>query len=236
MEGVALPTKPRIADKIADINGLVNRSWTEEELQEKLKKSGALVSKFIPIERNRLNNLIKEAKARGDDEKVKQLQDELESLEETKLAFGSPAKKSSSGKVQTQQERLAELNRLHRRENVERVRQAQIAERRAAKLAEAAAARGENVVEDHSRRVKTRAKFKHDVSEGFGAKKTDSERSGTNTPSAGTPNLGAKKIGTPLPHLTKLQGKDEKGLPTIRKPLMDDDIIGSIDLGIDIEL
>ena len=48
-----------------------------------------------------------------------------------------------------------------------------------AKLAEAAIARGEAVAEDHSRRVKTRAKFKHDVSEAFGVKKTDSEASGT---------------------------------------------------------
>ncbi|RFU30951.1 hypothetical protein B7463_g5387, partial [Scytalidium lignicola] len=239
VEGVPLPTKPRLSTKIAEINALVNRSWTEAELQEKLTKSGALINKYIPIERNRLNNLIKEAKARGDEEKIKQLQEELEALDGPKLAYSTSmqgAKKNSVAGVLTQQERLAELNRQHRRENAEKVRQAQIAERRAAKLAEAAAARGESVAEDHSRRVKTRAKFKHDVSESFSAKKTDSERSGTNTPAAGTPNLGAKKIGTPLPHIAKLQAKDEKGLPTIRRPLMDDDIIGAIDLGIDIEL
>ncbi|KAH8820911.1 RNA polymerase II transcription elongation factor-like protein Rtf1p [Xylogone sp. PMI_703] len=237
-EGVPLPTKPKLAAKITDINALVNRSWTEEELQEKLKKSGALINKFIPIERNRLNNLIKEAKARGDEEKIKQLQEELDALDGPKLAYSTSMqsqKKSSAAGTLTQQERLAELNRQHRRENAERVRQAQIAERRATKLAEVAATRGENIVEDHSRRIKTRAKFKHDVADSFGAKK-DSDRSGTNTPSAGTPSLGAKKAGTPLPHLAKLQAKDEKGLPTIRRPLMDDDIIGSIDLGIDIEL
>jgi RNA polymerase-associated protein RTF1 len=66
-EGVTIPTRPKLIEKISDINNLVNRSWTEAELQEKLTKSGALVNKFIPIERNRLNNLIKEAKARGDE-------------------------------------------------------------------------------------------------------------------------------------------------------------------------
>ena len=239
-EGVALPTKPKLAGKIADINNLVNRSWTEAELQEKLTKSGALVNKFIPIERNRLNNLIKEAKARGDQEQVDSLRKELEALDGPKLAYSTSMqpspKKNSAATGLTQQERLAVLNKQNRRKNAEEVRQAQINERRAAKLAEAAIARGEVVVEDHSRRVKTRAKFKHDVSESV--KKTDSERSGTNTPAAGTPNLTAKRSNAPLPHIAMLQAhnSDKKGIPTIRRPLMDDDIIGAIDLGIELEL
>jgi RNA polymerase-associated protein RTF1 len=85
--------------------------------------------------------------------------------------------------------------------------------------------------------VKTRAKFKHDVTESFG-KKNDSEQSGSNTPADGTPILSAKKPSTPLPHIAKLQAAngEKKGLPTLRRPLMDDDIIGAIDLEIDIEL
>jgi RNA polymerase-associated protein RTF1 len=241
-EGVTIPTRPKLIEKIADINNLVNRSWTEAELQEKLTKSGALVNKFIPIERNRLNNLIKEAKARGDEEQVENLQKELEALDGPKLAYSTSMqpspKKTATPTGLSQQERLALLNKQNRRKNIEEVRQAQINERRAAKLAEAAIARGEVVAEDHSRRVKTRAKFKHDVSEAFGAKKADSERSGTNTPTIGTPNQSAKKPGTPLPHIAKLQSSksDSKGLPTIRRPLMDDDIIGAIDLGIELEL
>lgn len=238
VEGVPLPTKPKLAAKISDINNLVNRSWTEAELQEKLTKSGALVNKYIPIERNRLNNLIKEAKARGDTQKEEALRKELEALDGPKLAYSTSmqpsTKKTSTPTGMSQQERLAILNKQNRRKNAEEVRQAQINERRAAKMTEAAIARGENVAEDHSRRVKTRAKFKHDVADNFGTKKTESERSGTNTPAVGTPNLSARKPSTPLPHLAKLQ--DKKGLPTIRRPLMDDDIIGSIDLGIDIEI
>lgn len=241
VEGVPLPTKPKLTQKITDINNLVNRSWTEAELQEKLKKSGALVNKFIPIERNRLNNLLKEAKASGNVEKEEALKKELESLDGPKLAYStsmqpSPRKTPPKSGL-SQQERLAILNKQNRRKNVEEVRQAQINERRAAKMTEAALARGEAVPEDTSRRLKTRAKFKHDVAD-TGVKKTDSERSGTNTPSAGTPKLSAKKPSTPLPHLAKLHaGNGEKsGIPTIRRPLMDDDIIGAIDLGIDLEL
>ena len=236
IEGVPLPTKPKLVAKIDDINNLVHRSWTEAELQEKLTKSGALVNKYIPIERNRLNNLIKEAKARGDSEKEESYRKELEALDGPKLAYStsmqpSPKKPSTPAGL-SQQERLAILNKQNRRKNAEEVRQAQINERRAAKMTEAAIARGENVTEDHSRRVKTRAKFKHDVADSFG--ENNSERSGTNTPAVGTPNLTAKKPSTPLPILAKLPEK--KGIPTIRRPLMDDDIIGSIDLGIDIEI
>ncbi len=236
-DGVPLPTKPRLAAKIVDINNLINRPWTEDELQEKLTKSGVLVNKFNPILRLRLNNQLKEAKARGDTDSEEKYRKELEQLDGPKLAYGTSlasTPKKTSG-VPNQQDRLAALNRENRRKNAEEVRQAQIKERRAAKATEAALARGEDVTEDHSRRLKTRAKFKHDVSE---SKANDSERSGTNTPAVGTPNLAAKKTSGTLPHLGKLQvaNGDKKGIPTMRRPLMDDDIIGAIDLGIDLDL
>ncbi|TVY29574.1 RNA polymerase-associated protein [Lachnellula hyalina] len=239
VEGVPLPTKPKLLQKVADINNLVNRSWTEAELQEKLTKSGALVNRFIPIERSRLTNLIKEAKNAGHTEKEELLKKELEDLDGPKLAYStsmrpSPKKSTVSASGMSQQERLAILNKQNRRKNAEEVRQAQINERRAVKMTEAAIARGEDVAEDTSRRLKTRAKFKHDVTD-TGMKKTDSERSGTNTPTSGTPKLNAKKPSTPLPHLAKLQAENN-GIPTLRRPLMDDDIIGAIDLGIDLEL
>jgi RNA polymerase-associated protein RTF1 len=206
-----------------------------------LTKSGALINKFIPIERNRLNNLIKEANGRGDEEKVEALKKELETLDGPKLAYStsmqpSPKKPSTQPGGISQQERLAIKNKENRRKNAEDVRQAQINERRAAKATEAAIRRGEVVVEDHSRRLRTRAKFKHDVTETV-VKKTDSEASGTTTPVVGTPNLSAKKS-TALPHLAKLQAAsgNKNGLPTIRRPVMDDDIIGSIDFGIDIDI
>lgn len=241
-EGVPIPTKPKLFEKVSDINNLVNRSWTEAELQEKLTKSGALINKFIPIERNRLTNLLKEAKAQGNEERAEALKKELDALDGPKLAYSTSMqpspKKTATPTGMSQQERLAILNKQNRRKNAEDVRQAQINERRAAKLTEAAIARGEVVAEDHSRRLKTRAKFKHDVADGFGVKKTDSERSGTTTPAVGTPNLSAKKPSTPLPHMAKLQASngDKKGLPTIRRPLMDDDIIGAIDLGIELDI
>ncbi|KAK2625019.1 hypothetical protein QTJ16_005388 [Diplocarpon rosae] len=237
VEGVRLPTKPELIQKIQDINGLIHRSWTEAELQEKLTKSGALLQKFLPIERNRLNGLIKEARASGNQVKEDQYQKELEALEGPKLAYSTSLKpspkKSAIAPGQSQQERLAILNRQNRAKNAEEVRQAQINERRAARRIEAAVARGEQVVEDHSRRLKTRAKFKHDVANAYGT--NIEEQSGTNTPAINTQDASAKTPVTPIPTLVKLQ-TERKGIPTLRRPLMDDEIIGSIDLGIDLDL
>lgn len=224
--------------KCEDINALVNRSWTEEELQTKLKRSGALAFRTLPLERTRINNGIAEAEKAGDEERVAKLRLELEQLEGPKLAHGTSMQhipmKPVAAANKSQQERLAEVNKENRRKNAQQIRQAQVNERRAAKMTEAALARGEVVTEDHSRRVKTRAKFKHDVAD-EGRGKKDSDVSGVNTPTVGTPSLQAKKVST-LPHLVKLQNGDKRGFPTIHRPVLDDDIIGAIDLGIDIDI
>lgn len=214
---------------------MINRTWTEAELQEKLTKSGALVQKYVPIERNRLNGLIKEARASGNDAKVEQLQKELNALEVPKLAYGTSLKpspkKSSVAQGMSQQDRLALLNRQNRAKNAEEVRQAQINERRAARKIQAAVARGEEVVEDHSRRLKTRAKFKHDVADAY-----VEGRSGSNAPDAvSTPTIATDKSSTQIPALVKLQS-EKKGIPTLRRPLMEDEIISAMDLDIDVEI
>lgn len=229
-EGISIPTKPKHIQKCAEISALINRSWTEAELQEKLTKSGALIDKFLPLERLRINGLIKDATAAGDDKEVETLKEELSALDGPKLAYNTSMQvapvKSASGGL-SQQERLAQKNLENRQKNKQDVRQAQINERRAIKMNQAAIARGEAVVEDTSRRLKTKAKFKHDVAEVVPGS------SGTNTPTVGTPSSSAKKNTTPLPYLPKLQ---KKGMPTISRPVMDDDIIGALDLDIDIDI
>ncbi|POS87104.1 hypothetical protein EPUL_002065 [Erysiphe pulchra] len=212
-EKVPLPSKAKLCAKIDDINNLVNRSWTEAELQEKLTKSGALLNKFIPIERNRLKTLIKEAKSLDDEAKVAKYQKELEKLEGTRLTSNTPVKSSSTSL--NQQERLAILNRENRRKNAEQVRQAQINERRALKMAEAAIARGES----------------HDVSDSPSYKKVEGKYSSPHSSPA--PVSKHKPTAT---YLNKFTLEKKSGIPTVRRPLMDDDIIGAIDLGIELEL
>ena len=235
-----LPTKPKCAQKVSEINALINRTWTEAELQEKLAKSGALKVKHLSIEKQRLVDLIADAKAKGDVEKEEAYQQELSKLDGPKLAFNTSVtsnnKRYSESPVMSQQDRIALLNKQNRKKNIEEVRQAQIAERRKAKAIQAAIARGEAVAEDHSRRVKTVAKTSHDVSENFDAKKTDSGLATPKTP--GGTSQSTKKATNEL--VAKLQAAKNQqktnGFRGISKPLVDDDIIGALDLGLDIDV
>ncbi|KAI1850652.1 hypothetical protein JX265_004362 [Neoarthrinium moseri] len=239
-EGLIFPKRPNLVAKIDDINTLRNRSWTDQELDEKLKRERGLRQKYAPSERNRLMQALEEAKARGDDAKASELQDQLDTMETPRLAWKtslSPAKKAAAPSAQ--QDRLAQLNIENRRRNAEAVRKAQLKEKAKAREIEARVARGEEVSEDTSRRLRTQPKFMLDVNAPptIDRKSTPLNGSGASTPANGTPKLGAK---TSLPaHLAKLQnsnGTDKKGIPQIHRPLMDDDVIGSLDLDIDVEI
>ncbi len=115
------------------------------------------------------------------------------------------------------------------------VRKAQLKERARAREIEKKLERGEEVEVDHSRRRKTMAKFVHDVHEMHEKRPASQAGSGASTPANGTPKLVAQKQPL-LPHMAKLQQQksvDKNGIPTVHKPLMDDDIIGALDLDID---
>jgi len=244
-----VPHRRALVDKIDEINRLVNRSWTELELAEKLNRQNTLRAKYSGNERDRLQKALDDAKAAGNDAKAARLQDELDQLETPRLAFKTsltPTKKKPEKEGLSQQERLAALNRENRRRNAESVRQAQLKERARAREIEAKIERGEAVAEDHSRRLKTKARFLHDVNEhaDAAARSASAKASGASTPATlggGTPVLGAQKQLPLLPHLAKLQLQqqqsiDKNGIPTIHKPLMDDDIIGALDLDIDVDI
>jgi RNA polymerase-associated protein RTF1 len=241
-EGIPFPKKPTLSAKIDDINTLRSRSWSDADLEEKLNRERTLMQKFAPAERNRVANAIEEAKRRGDDAKVSELQEKLDTMETPKLAWKTsltPTKKTSAGI--SQQDRLAQLNVENRRRNAEAVRKAQLREKAKAREIEAKVARGEDVNEDTSRRRRTQPKFLLDVNEGTPSA-TPTKGSTATTPANGTPKLEAKK--DVLPHIAKLQqlqlsqdgAKDKKGMPQIHRPLMDDDIIGAIDLDIDVDI
>lgn len=238
VENVKIPNRAELINKAAQIYALEERTWTEIELTEKLKRSGALQSKYKSVDRNKLAKKLNQAKLLGDIDRQEQIKAELAALDGPKLAYGTSLYKreppGTGPKVMSQQDRLAILNMENRRKNNEEIKAAEIREMREQRKIEAALARGEDAVVDHSRRVRTRAVLKHDVNK-EGA-------SGTSTPAkAETPKLSPKKENGLLPHMAKLQAELEKqkqkgGLPTIRRPLCDDDIIGAIDCDIDIEI
>ncbi|KAJ4166739.1 RNA polymerase-associated protein rtf1 [Fusarium falciforme] len=238
-EGVTLPTKAYLLDKIDEINKLINHSWTSEEIKGRLKRIKDLKRRFDPAERERVARILEEARERGDDAKVEELQEELDKLGTQRLAFRTslgPSKLSETPKGQSEQDRLAERNRENRRLNAEAVRKAQLKEKAKSREIEMAIKRGEAYQGDMSRRLRTKAKFVYDVNESVD-KKPAANGSGTSTPGTSTPKPAAKsQLSSHLAKLQEEKYQEKKGIPTIHKPLMDDDVIGSLDLDIDVEI
>ncbi|EFY92915.1 RNA polymerase II transcription elongation factor Rtf1p, putative [Metarhizium acridum CQMa 102] len=238
-ENVKLPTKSYLADKIDEINNLINHKWTSEEIKARLAKRNELKRRFDPTERERVGKLLDEAVARGDETKAQELQEELEQLGTQRLAFRTTLGSSrdmDGPRAATEQDRLAERNRENRRMNAELVRKAQLKEKARAREIEMALKRGEQVADDPSRRLRTKAKFVHDVNDT--PQKLSANGSEASTPANGTPKVAATKPEM-LSHLAKLQEKnysESNGVPGIHKPLMDDDLIGALDLDIDVEI
>ncbi|KAJ2973005.1 hypothetical protein NUW58_g9051 [Xylaria curta] len=232
-DGVPFPKRAQVDAKIDDINALRNRTWTEKEVSDKLARMQNLKKKYDSSERNRLVNKLEEAKERGDEARIAELQEQLDKLEVPKLAFRTsllPNKKSTPPSAPSQQDRLAQLNIQRRRDNAEAVRRAQILERARVRKNEARGIRGEEVEEGTARQLGTKPKPIQDANESE-RNATPANGSDTSTPANGTPKTGSV-VKAPLhPHLQKLQvqhhqaGKDKKGIPQIHRPLVDDDII-----------
>ena len=241
-----LPGLQSLQKKIGDINGLVNRTWTDDEITEKIKRSGVKANRYKPLEIGRLNGLRKEAVLNDDREAITQIDVELAALEEGKLAYGTSLSKpqEQGSKVPSQQDRLAVLNRANRKANTEDIRRAQLAEKKAEREAAAAVARGKQAPNAFAR-VKTRAKVHYDVndtgppvSRNYLGDTSGDDRSRANTPIGDTTSNTPLQSGTPTrggtPLLTVPGQKTEKGIPTFRRRMMDDEAIASMGIEIDI--
>ncbi|KAL3468479.1 hypothetical protein BJX64DRAFT_246042 [Aspergillus heterothallicus] len=228
VEDCKMATRSQVAKKVTDINRLLNHKFTNDELNEKLRKQGSLDSKMTIFKRVEIEKHIKLARELGDDAEVERLQAELAS-QIPKLAFGSSISKPRADKI-SEHERLAQLNLRNQKLNYENVRRAQLEERKASRKAAAAAARGEAPINPFLR-VKTLAKTHHDVN---GPTKTEENGS-----RGGTPAPGASKANTPDRSSTPIgsQKKQSKGgIATIRHKNMDDENIAALDLDIDIDI
>ncbi|KAI5309597.1 hypothetical protein KEM55_002862 [Ascosphaera atra] len=160
-----IPTKSQVAQKVIDINNLLNRSFTQEELDEKLRKQGAADSKQRVFEKIQLERRRADAVAAGNDALVEECDQEIRRLVgPQKLAYGTSTRRRDDGKPRTkdQGERLAELNRRNARLNTENVRKAQIAEMKRKKEQLIKIRKGE-AKPDPFARVQTRARIHYDV-------------------------------------------------------------------------
>lgn len=137
-----------------------------------------------------------------------------------KAASDNPAPK-----IPTQSElaaqRLAEINRQNRKAEQERIRKQQLEERQQKQMAR--------------RRAEQEARRKKQAEEE--AKKAQEAAGSTTKDSLDVDALfdgDSSRATTPKPQEPKKT--ERKGLPTFRKPKMDDDIIASLDIGVDIEI
>ena len=223
------------------MTSVANRTFTEEELQEKLRRSGALTYRAAPLERMSVINRRKRAVEREDEAEVAKCDAELAALNGPKLRYGTflldPKATPSVPAAPTQQERLHELNLINRKKNREEVRKAQLAERKAQRLAREAVQRGE-ALEDTFGRVKTYPKTHHDVNETLAPHRArqiggSREPSRSVTPAAPTtPKKEEVRPSFPSPP----KQYTASGMPIIGNRNMDDEIIASMDMGIDIEI
>lgn len=245
--GLQLPRVSSLDKKLEELRRLVAYELTNDEITAMVDRKNHLRRKYDPETRERLQKSIEEARASGNHIFANQLQGELDSLgKPSGLAFRTSLTPQKQSADSMQQERLAQLNAENRRRNNEAVRRAQLAERQRAREAderqrardaEAKLARGEAANEEEARRLRAKAGSAAPGSE-TPAKSADGAGSGEGTPAAANGTPGAAQKGV-LPEVAKLQEKkfaEARGVPTIRKPLMDDDIIASLDLDIDVEI
>jgi RNA polymerase-associated protein RTF1 len=238
-DDLKMPTKRAINAKLEQINRLLAHRFTEVEISEKIKAQNELMEKITRHqEKEDLREKINQAIADGDDEAAEQLETQLASIVPVKLAFGTSLSRADSGYVSQEQERLAELNRRNQRLNAENVRKAQLAEMRARKAKKHLAPGVDELFEGTSDISRTGTPVNGAGTPKVGA--TSISRAGTPNPLALSANGGTPGSSTPLaiqPTAVKSAAAEKKkGLPVIRKAALDDEILASMDLGIDIDI
>ena len=140
--------------------------------------------------------------------------------------------------------RLGDLNRRYQQLNAENIRKAQLAEMHKRKAKKHLAPGVDELFEGGSDISRTGTPVNGHSTPKVGA---TISRAGTpnplmlanGTPRAGTPVSNilrpVPRAGTPLSNLGTSAAEKKKGLPVIRKAAMDDEILASMDLGIDID-
>ena len=239
--GKAVPTKPLLNSKLDEIHALINRSWTESELQEKLRRTGILTNKIAGLDRIQIANRRHAAEERDDEAGIAKADAELMALAGPKLHYGTflidPRAPPPAVHELTQQERLAEINRANRKKNTEDVRKAQHAEKRAARQEREKVSRGE-AVQNPFARVKVSTKIFHDANNTLTPKQVREQASqnGSRAGTPGTPMLTAKKEVSRLPTPERKPLVTKGGLPVLSSRNLDDEVLGAMDLGIDVEI
>ena len=209
-----LPSKSSLLVRLDNIHQLINHRWTDADIESKLRRSGIAQAKISTFERDRLNRARKAAVAREDEADIARIDGELLALEGPKLAFGTSLNGNSSSPAKPKENSdaaaAARAKLAQKPRPADSVRQRQLMEKRQKERAVAEAARKRKLKEEEEAK-------KALLNPLFDEMSNDGSR-------AGTPGMGEKKE------------RERTTVPTIKKKAMDDEIIGSMDLGIDIDI
>jgi len=232
-DDLKMPTKGLINSKLEQINRLLTHRFTDPEISAKFQRQNDLLDKIYKTqEKDALRVKIDQATADGDDERVADLEHQLANIVPLKLAYGTSLSRAESTYVNKEQERLAELNLRNQRLNAENVRKAQLAELKARKIKKNLAPGIDELFEGGSDISRTGTPVN-----GAGTPKAAASISRAGTPNPLAVANGTPRSSTPNSILFKpVAEKKKSGLPTIRKAAMDDEILASMDLGIDIDI
>ncbi len=244
------------------INSLLNMEWTDEKISKKLANQRAMERKLNPVNaaKLKLEKIQKRkqtAEESGDVDELMRCDAELAALENNALtaingnghghgAKASPTKKAGGPNVQ--QEALAQLNMKNRGKNVQDVRKALLEEKRKLQIArEQAAVDAKIKAEADAKRAlaeqEQQARLlavpigRSEMADLFGD--SDASRAGTPVPGGTNSNTPRRsRAGTPLNGVKKEKGGlvAAAAVGAIKKRSMDDEVIGSLDMGIDVEI
>ena len=193
-EGVDTPTKSFLLEKNKAINAMLKRTWTEEELQQKLERSGVLEQRIAPILRRDIRDRRAGAIARADEATIAQCDKELAELDGPKgKATVEEPRPEPAKPGRTQSEILEEVNRRNRRINAISVRKAQLEER-------AVRMRGLRKVgmPDENNKEKKKKKREQQRQEGDGASAVNGD-DGETAPPCPLPAADMERLLTPIP-------------------------------------
>ncbi|KAA8903049.1 hypothetical protein FN846DRAFT_71467 [Sphaerosporella brunnea] len=216
IEKVPLTTRKQLLAKEAALRELTTRSLSESELNAIITRRNANKNNLLnhAQQRHKLRTARDAAFAADDLEEVARLDAELQELED---------QASGPARAETQMQRMARLNAENRKRNLAEIRKAEIAEKRAAREALLKAESQGGSFANPFMRVKTTVKFKHNME----AEKKHIVAAELTPP----PTVPEKDRGPGV--MNALAGA---GPPKGRRAGGVDDVIASMDLGIEIDL
>lgn len=235
-EDCRMPTRGQVNAKLDQINALINHRFTDAEISQKVKQQNAMFDMVNrTTERKELKEQIRDAEDRGDDAAIAELEERLMNLVPMKLALGTSIQAPQTTKSKTEVDRIAELNRHNMKQTTENIQKAALMKKKTLK---------KKALEEAGK-LSASAAVPRNLDDDLFGSASDISRTGTplngvsrgGTPSIGTPKPNGSEIprsGTPLAMRT---GQEKKGgLPMIKKGKRDDEVLQSMDLGIDIDI